>query len=184
VKKMIVYGILILGFIGCTREPPPEVSDYKAPKKYVLEESTVPESVTTVSTPVVLPPTPPPTAKTIAKTLTPPPSAATPLPVKAKSEPTIIGTWEVQELIKHGQPQPKMAGMQMTLTFAEGGSLSMTISNPQMPQPMTMQGTYTFGDGQISLNIKGQPQSGTYQFEGENRVTLDLGEGKMVLSRV
>ena len=183
-KRMLFYGLFLLTVAGCTREPPPETPKEKTPPKLTLAESTVPELVSAVTPSAALPPPPPPMAKPMMKAPPPPPpSAAAPPPVKAEAAPTIIGTWQVQEIYNKGQLQPMPPGMTMVLTFDEGGSVTMTMSNPKMAQPMTVQGSYTFGNGQITLNLKNDSKSGTYQFDGANRITLDLGDGKMVLVR-
>ena len=73
--------------------------------------------------------------------------------------------------------------MEMTFTFTEDGTVTMSVSGEQMPEAMTREGTYTLSNGEITMNIDNQSQTGSYTFDGNNRVTIEIDEARMVLTR-
>jgi len=71
----------------------------------------------------------------------------------------------------------------MTWSFAEDGRLSMTTSLPQMPEPRTQEGTYTVSNGEITISVRDRPKTGTYRFEGNDKLIIEIDKMQMTLSR-
>jgi hypothetical protein len=185
--KLVIVVVLTAGLSGCGRDAPPEIPDFRIPAKIALVDSTVPEVVADPSAPMA--PTPAPLPKgepTKAPVLVAKKNVAAPTPTPAPEAPlapSIVGTWQITEMARRGQSQPLPAGMQMTLTFAQDGSLTMSVSGGQMPQANTQQGTYTLTGNQITINLHNQAKSGTCTFEGDNKITIEIDEAKMTMTR-
>lgn len=168
---------------------PPEVPEFKPPPKKVVQEETPPQVVADArpAAPVEAPPAPAPAKPEPAKPAPPPPRPAAPPPVEKKAAPTLVGTWKITEMSMNGQSPPESAQMQMTITFEEGGNVTMTISAPQMPQPHTQTGTWSLTDGQLTMSMDRESRTGRCTFEGESRAVLEFEEGgqkvRMVLTR-
>jgi len=94
-----------------------------------------------------------------------------------------VGTWRVTGMSHNGQDMPGFDEMEMTLTFTEDGSITMSVSGGQMPEAMTQEGTYRLSDSQITMSLDNQSKTGTCTFDGHNRVTLEFDEARMVLTR-
>jgi hypothetical protein len=94
-----------------------------------------------------------------------------------------VGTWQIVEMSHRGQPSPMPPGMTMTLTFAEGGSLSMTMSGGPAPAGQSRQGSWSLSGNQITVTMENDTKTGSLTFEGPDRAILDLEEAKMTLSR-
>ncbi len=175
---------ILLATVGCARSLPPEVIDFKPPTMKVTEESK-PELVVAnpAPQPVVAPPPQParPAASAPAAIVAAPPPTP-PQPTKATA-PTIIGTWRVAEMSRNGQSSPMPAGMSMSITFSDGGNVSISMSGGPGGAGQDQQGTYTLNENQISMTMRGHVESGTLNFESSNRAVLDLGQTRMVLSR-
>jgi hypothetical protein len=188
-KSMSRFVLLLSGLLncvlpGCGRDLPPEILKFVPPVKQAVVDSTVPEVVKEPSAPADVPkpkPKPAPVKQAVVEAAPPPAPVVEAKP--EKKEPTILGTWTVVEMSHNGQSQPMPPGMQMTLTFEEGGSVTMSMSGDQMPEARTTQGTYSLTDGQISLTVGNDTQTGTCSFEGENRLVLDFTKAEMVLTR-
>jgi len=169
---------------------PPEVPDFKPPAKKVVKEETPPQVVadTRPAAPVEPPPAPAPAKPEPPKPAPPPPRPeAPPPPVEKKAAPTLVGTWKISEMSVNGQSPPESAQMQMTITFEEGGSVTMAVSSPQMPQAHTQTGTWSLTDGQITMSMDRESRTGRCTFEGDSRAILEFEEGgqkiRMVLTR-
>ncbi len=112
---------------------------------------------------------------------------AEPLPEPKKEvrkEPTLLGSWRISEMAQKGQVMPMPEGMQMTLTFAEGGTVSMSMSGGPTPEGHVRQGTFSYADGQVTISLDRETKTGKCTFEGSDRVTLEFDEVRMVLTRV
>lgn len=184
----MIVAVLMTGFTGCGREVPPEIPDFRIPPKIALVDSTVPEVVTDPSAPMGPVPTPlpkrAPTKASVAVTKAKVAEAPSPTPIpEAPAAPSIVGTWQVTEMSRRGQSQPLPSGMQMTFTFAQDGSLTMSVSGGQMPQAHTQQGTYSLTGNQITITMQNHSKSGTCTFDGNDRVTLEMDESKMTMAR-
>lgn len=186
-KPCLLFFVILGGPLsGCGRDAPPTIPDFVPPHKIAFVESTVPEPAGERLAPAI---TPPPRPRAQPKVVKAAPVvqatvAATPTPAPtAPAAPSIVGTWQVVEMIVQGKSQPMPAGMQMSFTFEASGTVAMSVGGGQMPQPMVRQGTYTLNDNQITLNMDKSSKTGTCTFEGDNKVTLDFTEAKMVLSR-
>ena len=73
-------------------------------------------------------------------------------------------------------------GMTMSMTFAESGTVSMTMSGGPGEQP-ARQGTWSVSDKQVTISIDHDTKTGTLTFEGNDRAILDFAEAKMTLTR-
>jgi predicted small lipoprotein YifL len=185
---LMIVAVLMTGFMGCGRETPPEIPDFRIPPKIALIDSTVPEIVTDPSGPMGPVPTPlpkqtptkPPVAVVKAKVAQAPPPTQVP---EAPAAPSIVGTWKVMETSFRGQAHPMPAGMQMIFTFGQDGSLNMSMSGGQLPQPQTQQGSYSLTGNQITLTMQNHSQSGTCTFDGNDKITIEIGEGKTTMAR-
>lgn len=178
---------------GCARSLPPDIPEFKPPKPAVTEE-TRPEAVVDTAEPVPEEsepepePDPEPEPPELAQTPAPAPSKPEPETAKQQPQaPTLVGTWRVSEFSMNGETSPEFGQIEMTFTFAEGGTVTMSVSGGPMPEARTTEGTYTLTDGQITMSIDNDTQTGTYSFEGNDRVTLAFEqEGqkvRMVLTR-
>jgi hypothetical protein len=186
-RMRLLAGSLLAGWMiaGCARSMPPEVPDFKPPAKAVVKEETPPQVVadTRPAAPVEPPPAPAPAKPAPAA----PRPEAPPPPVEKKVAPTLVGTWKISEMSVNGQSPPESAQMQMTMTFEEGGSVTMTVSAPQMPQAHTQTGTWSLIDGQITMSMDRESRTGRCTFEGDSRAILEFEEGgqkiRMVLTK-
>jgi len=186
----LMKGIaLAIALAGCGRDEPPEIPEFRIPAKVALVDSTVPEVVPDPSASAVPTPTPMPKAEPTkgpspaAKTKAPETAPPTPTP-EPVAGPSIVGTWQVTEMSHRGQSHPMPAGMQMTFTFGQDGSLTMSTSGGQMPQAITQQGTYTLSGNQLTVTMQNQTKTGACTFEGNDKLTLEVDEAKMVMARM
>jgi hypothetical protein len=180
--------VLSAGMAGCGRDAPPDIPEFRIPAKIALVDSTVPEVVSDPSAPMAPTPTPvskrePTKAPVVAKSKGVDAPAPTRIP-DAPAAPSIVGTWQVTEMSHRGQSRPMPAGMQMAFTFAQDGSFTMSMSGGQMAQAQTQQGTYTLTGNQLNITMKNQSKSGTCTFEDQNKVTLEIDEAKMTMTRL
>jgi hypothetical protein len=188
-KIFIVAGWVIGIGAGCGREAPPEVPEYKIPPAIVFEESAVPEPPSLSGTPEAPPkPAPPPMPVKVQAPVQSVQKVDAPVAKPESSRPSLIGSWRVTEMVVGGQAMPMAAGMQITMTFAEGGSMTTNVSAPQMPQGKTDQGSYTLSNDQITMTSNNHSRTGTLRFEDPNRITLEMTEGnnqvRIVLTRM
>lgn len=188
-KTFIVAGSMICLGTGCGRESPPEVPAYKVPPAIVFEESTIPEPLPLSGIPTASPkPVPPPAPVKVQTSVQAEQKVVAPAAKTAPSGPSLIGSWRVVEMSVNGQSMPASSGMQITMIFAEGGTLTTTVSAPQMPEGKTDQGSYTVNNDQITMTSRNQSRTGTFRFEDPNRITLEMTEGnsqlKLVLTRM
>jgi len=186
--KRFAWCMFICLLMGCIRSSPPEIPDFKPPPKPVVKEETKPVLAVEAPEPeVVEKPAPEPEPEPIAPVVAEPepePPEPEPKPVEPEpAAPTLVGTWRVTEMSHNGQTMPGFDQMEMTFTFTEEGTVTMSISGGQMPEAMTRDGTYTLSDGQITINIDNQSKTGTCTFDGPNRVTIEIDEGRMVMTR-
>ena len=168
---------------GCYRSSPPEIPEFLPPPRPAARVLTTPEAVkgkTEAWTEEPKPEPEPESTSTPAASAAPPPEAKPTEVVVVK--PSLIGTWLVLEFIQNGQAMPLPEGMEMTMTFAEGGSVSMKMSSEMMPEGQAFQGTYVLDGDRMTVSMQGQTRSGTYSFDGDT-LTLDFEDGRMVLSR-
>jgi len=171
---------------GCGREAPPEIQEYvplpsakAAPATQPAEPEAVVDAHPQEAPPAAQPvPEAPPPVVTRVETAVAPAAPAAPAGAKA---PTIVGTWRVVEMLHEGRAQPMPPGMTMQLTFGEDGTFAVAM--PGMPEERAQQGTYTLNGDQISISVRGEAKTGTRRFEGSNRATLEIDEGKMPLER-
>jgi hypothetical protein len=84
----------------------------------------------------------------------------------------------------NGQVAPGFDMMEMTFTFSEDGTLSMSVSGGQMPEAMTREGTYTVSDSSITITMEGDSKTGTLTFEGSDQAVIEIDQARMVLSRM
>jgi hypothetical protein len=180
----LVAGLLA----GCFRDPPPELTKFIPPP--------APEPVQDEPTPAVASDEPAPMAEISepepepeVTDLAPPPPAATPTQTAAPAvtsaapAPTLIGSWRLINMIRNGEPQMP-PGMDLVITFEEGGTTTMSMSSPQMPEPMSRQGTWsTSGDDSITITFEGDSQTGTYTLT-RTTLTINIQEGQMELQRL
>ena len=173
--------------IGCIRSAPPEIPDFKPPPKPVVTEETKPVLAVDAPEPEVEEPPPVPEPELIEPVAAEPePERPAPAPKPAEPEPaapSLVGTWRVTEMTHNGQSSPGFDQMEMTFTFTEDGTATMTVSGDMMPEDMTRDGSYTLADGQITMTFEGQSQSGSYTFDGNNSVTIEIDQARMVLTR-
>ncbi|MFA5864581.1 MAG: lipocalin family protein [Phycisphaerae bacterium] len=185
----LIFSVLTLVIVilasSCGRDAPPVISDFVPPLKLADVESTVPDVAPQPSkAPPLAPPPMPKPVKSVRQVVQTPVQEIKPEPKpQAPAAPSIVGTWQITEMIQNGTSMPLPPGMQMTLTFDDGGTVTMSVSAPQMPQSQTQQGTYTLNNDQITMNIKNEAMTGTCTFEGNTKVTLDFTKVKMVLVR-
>ena len=190
-RWMALFSLTLGAFAGgCGRSGPPEIPAFKPPVKPVAEE-TVTKVVADTGQPEPEPESPPepenkPEKKVEKKTEAPPPEPeAKPEPKPEEPEaPTIIGTWRITEISHNGESQPTPDGFEMTFTFAEDGTLSTSMSHPDIPEARSTTGSYTAGsDGTITLDMEGESKSGTYSLEGDNKLILEVDKVRMVMER-
>ncbi len=188
-RRALVGCVLTGALLGCYRAGPPEVIEFRPPPKVVAKASAVPEAAEEVVAERTVVEAPPPPSKrdptpVVAPTVAPREPEPDPEPVVEKgSGPSILGTWRVVAMGSTGNTQPLPEGTSMTLTVAPGGTVTMTVSNPQMPEDQIMEGTYELDGDRITVTIQGETRSGTYTFDGNNRVTLDMGGMGLILER-
>ncbi len=181
----VVLAVWTLSFMlsGCYRSSPPKIPEFLPPSEPAARELTTPEAVKGKTEAWTEKAEPEPEPESTAK---PAPSAEPPPEDKpaeaAVAEPSIIGTWQVREITQSGQAMPFPEGMEMTMTFAEGGSVSMSMSGDMMPEAQAFQGTYSLEGDRITVSMQGETKSGTYSLDGDT-LTLDFEDGRMVLSR-
>jgi len=187
-QRMILLG-WSFGFLlsGCGREPPPEIQQFVPPIQEIVKQTATQEAIDT--TPEQEPePKPKPEPKPEPKKAVPkpkaPPLAPKPQPKEEEPQaPSIIGSWQVSDMSRNGQSMPMPEGVEMTFTFGEDGTVSMTTSMAQMPEPRTMEGTYTLTDDQITISMKGESKTGTYTLQGNDTLILEIDQVQMTLSR-
>jgi len=184
-----LVALLVSLASGCYRPSPPELPTFKPPAARAAEEEEEPEAaeaaVPAASPAGVIEP------EVAEPQLAPPPPVEVALPAPAVVEavaapaaaPTIVGSWRIIEASSGGQPQEGMENMEMIFTFTADGVVRMSVSGPEMPQPMTMEGTYTTTGDQITMTLAGQTQTGTYELSG-NQLKLHVPDGEATLERV
>ncbi len=170
---------------GCARSLPPEVPEFKVPAARKPAQSapaaSEPARAVAEAPPAEAPAPPPAPVEKPASAPAPPPAA--PVKVEAPKEPSIIGSWQVVEMSHNGQVQQMPAGVTMTFTFAEGGSLSMGMTGGPAEAGGARQGTYSVSGGQITVSMENETRTGSLTFEGNDRAVMDFTEARMVLSR-
>jgi hypothetical protein len=186
-RAALLGGIWSIAILGCYRSPPPEIPEFKPPPKPVAAETAPPATAEEAPAPVAEepPPEPEPEPQPIDVAV-PLPSEPPPAPEPEKQTargPTIIGTWRCVEMLYNGQSMPLPEGMEMTMTFSEDGTLTMSTSGGPLPEPHTQQGTYALDGDQITISMGNEAKTGTCTFDGNDRVTLDIAESQMVLTR-
>lgn len=197
VMRLIVLSGCILGcvFPGCGRDDPPAILEFRPPIEKTIEEDE-PEVVEKVPEAAPEPekkpepkpkpkpePKPKPKPKSKPKKVEAPPPPPEPEP-EAPADASIIGTWRVKKITEHGHTQELPEGMKMIFTFTEDGTVKMTVSHERMPEPHTEEGSYSISDGQITLDIQGESKTGTYEFEGNDKLTIKIAdEAEMVMVR-
>ncbi len=174
---------------GCTRALPPDIPEFKPPRTSVSE---LPEivvvseggepapQVAEAPKPEAPPEAPKPKPVAAAPQEAPPPAAEEQKP--EPTAPTIIGTWRVTEMSRNGQVMPEMTQMQMTLTFAEDGTVTMSMTHPQRPEPMSRSGTYSISGDQLTITMEGDSKTGPYTLDG-NQLTIEIEEAKLIMTR-
>lgn len=170
---------------GCWRDLPPEIQEFRPPVARPVADAPATQPATQPSAPVVEAPKPqevpeakPEPVKATATAVAAPPSA----PVKeAAKAPTIVGSWRMTKATRGGQAQEMPAGLEMTFTFNEDGTLAMSQSI--QGQSHDMSGSYTLSGGQISMTMMGRTVAGSVTFNGDNEMTLDIDNTQMTLTR-
>lgn len=190
----LLWGGLLLGVVACTRESPPDIPEFKPPVKAEVKEEVEPEPAADEPAPEPEP-EPEPKPKPEPKKEEPKPvrvEQPKPKPEPKKEEepaaPTLVGTWKVTEFSINGESNPMLEQMEMTFTFAEGGTVTMSMSHPDMPEGAgTQEGTYKLEGDQITMTIDDEAKTGTCKFEGSNRAALEFTDGdekvKLALTR-
>lgn len=185
--KWMTWCVFACLLIGCVRSSPPEIPEFKPPPKPVVTEETKPVLAVEAPEPEVEEPTPEPEPEPdepVVDEPEPEPPKPAPKPVEPEpAAPSLVGTWRVIDMSHNGQSSPEFDQMEMTFTFTEDGTVTMSVSSDMMPESMTRDGTYTLADGQITMNIEGQSQTGSYSFDGNDRVTIEIDKARMVLKR-
>lgn len=186
-KWWIVVGVIWAA--GCGREAPPKIQEYvplrtaKAPATQPVEPEEVAETPVE-GVPAVEAAAPPPAmavAPPVATEVEKAPVAAAPAGDKA---PTIVGTWRVAEMSRGGRSEPMPPGMTMMFTFGEDGTFSISMAGmPEGAGGDMPKGSYTLNGDQISISAQGESKTGKLSFEGNDRATIDIDEGKMTLVR-
>ena len=74
-------------------------------------------------------------------------------------------------------------GMSMQLTFGQDGTCAMTMTMPGGQQGPGQSGTYSINGEQITISIGGDAKTGTFHFDGDKKVTLEMEEVHLVLER-
>jgi len=185
--KMILLG-LVPAFViaGCYRSSPPQIKHFKPPAVKVVKEIAPPEVVVDTAKPEIEKPAPTPEPTPEPEKTSSATPAPTPAPKPKKEEaqaPSIIGSWRVTEMTQNGQSSPQMDSMEMTFTFAEDGSASVTMAHSQMPEPMTREGTYTLSDKTLTMTFEGHSDTSTLTFEGNDQAVIEKDQVRMVLTR-
>jgi hypothetical protein len=183
----LLSGVLSLLILGCYRSSPPEIPEFKPPPKPVEKAMAPTDVVEAAPQPVADEPPPEAEPEPVQVAAVAPP-AAEPLPepepvMETAQGPTIIGTWRCVEMLYNGQSMPLPEGMEMTMAFSEDGTLTMSTSGGPLPEPQTRQGTYSLDGDQITISMDNEAKTGTCTFDGNDRVTLDIAESQMVLTR-
>lgn len=182
-----LIGLFIIHFIntGCMRSDPPEVTEFKPPKKVEEERKVVQVADTGEALPDEKKPEPQPEAKPEAK----PERKPEPKPEEKKEDPkqdpqgpSIIGTWKMVSMERDGQSMDMPPEMNITMTFQEGGTMTMRQEHSQMPEANEMEGTYTIDGDQLSITVMGDTKSGAFEFDGANTLYLNI-EGRVKLER-
>lgn len=172
--RFVVLIMLISLLGGCPRSGPPEVRKFRPPARTVIVDSAPAELASDVSpTPVVEVKREPEPEKPAASAPAPKPvqeAKPAPKPAEAKA-PSIVGTWKITEMSRGGTPMPMPAEMQMTWTFSEDGTFSMSMTAGG--QSHNQEGTYTLADGQITITMKGDSKSGSCTVTA-TELTLDI----------
>jgi len=189
VDRWMALGAWILGGMasGCYRSGPPVIPEFRPPPKRVLKGTTALETADRTPEPVRDQPEPEPEpepnkAKPVAAPV--PEPEAEPEPEEFIDEvPPIYGKWRVTEMSRNGQVVPQPEGMEMVVTILEDGTLTMSTSVPQMPEPRVVEGTWEIDGDRITLSMGSETLSGTYTFDGDDNVTLDLGVMQVALTR-
>ncbi len=188
---MFVMGIslgVVPWLAGCGRDLPPETPEFRTPviKQIEIPEPEIPDEKPAVAvadpmpTPTGAPPPPPPSPTPTAAAK---PMEAPETPRPAAGAPSIIGTWRVTDMQRDGQSMLPPGGMEMMLTFAEGGTLTMTMTNPHMPESMSRTGTYSIDGDQITLEVEGEPKTGAYVLTATSlSITISEGGAEMTLA--
>lgn len=187
-----LFSTLIVAVVGCARSMPPEVSEPRTPAKIAVRERVEPAlAADTVEAAPAAAPAPPeakpeppkPAEAPKPAPVVPKAEAPPPPPIEEARAPTIVGSWRVSEMTRNGEPMPGLDQMDMTFTFGEDNTVTMTMSSPQMPEPQTRSGTYSYADGQITISLDNDTKTGPCTFEGNNKVTLEIEGMKLVLTR-
>ncbi len=183
-----VLGCMTAGLTlvtACTRSSPPEIPEFRPPPRRVIKEMPTPEPVADTPAPVPEPPRPPPSEPKPEPVKTAPAPPPPPEPrAEAPKAPSLVGTWRITEMFHKEQTMAMPGGMQMTLTFAEGGAVTMSTFGGPMPEAQTRQGTYSLaGDGQITISMASDTKTGHCTFDGNDRMTIQFDDMRMVLAR-
>ena len=168
---------------GCARSLPPEIPDFKPPAARKPAPA-VPPPTAKEAKPVAEAPPAPVQAPVPQAPQTQPaaPPQIKPVAAPAAKAPTIVGTWQVVEMSQNGQAQPLPPGASVTLTFAEGGTVSMTMGGgPEGGQ--SRQGTYSVSGNSITIAMENESKTGTLTFEGNDRAIIEVEEMRMTLTR-
>lgn len=182
-----LLGLLLIG--GCYRSDPPETTAFRAPVRPTLKAIDVPDTapkgapVQVAAAEPDAPPPPPPPKPTAdaAPVIEAAPAADEPT---AAAGPTLIGTWRMTSISHDGQEMPMSPGMEMTMTFAEGGKL--TFSQSYNGESRTMTGTWSINGDMLTLTADEagpEAQSGPYTLTG-NTLEITIDEGTMRLTRI
>lgn len=173
---------------GCVRSGPPEIPPPRSLPAPVVEERKVEVAVADAPKPVaeeVRPvPAPEPARAPETKPAGPVEAPKPPPAPEAPKAPTIVGAWRVTEMSRQGQTMPMPDGVVMTLTFQEGGTLSMSMSGGPMPADQSRNGTWSVTGDQITISMENDAKTGTLTFEGNDRAVIDVTEVKMTLQRM
>lgn len=182
--QLAAVGTLTLWLAGCWRDAPPEIQEFRAPATHVEEETPESQPTTQPAPAVVEEPKPEEPAEEKPKTVKAPTTveAAPEPPQEApKKEPTIIGSWRLTQAAHNGQVMPLPAGMEMTMTFNDDGTLAMSQSFQGQSHDRT--GTYTLNGNQITISMMGQTKTGNYSLNGDNELTMDMDNGQATFTR-
>jgi hypothetical protein len=173
--------------LSCARSFPPEIPDFKPPPEPVAKEEIKPRlAADTAEAVEEAEPEPQPEAErpVVKEEALKPPEPEPEPEAAAVQAPTLVGTWRVVEMSKDGETAPGFDQMEMTFTFTEDGTITMTVSSSQMPESHTQEGSYALADGQITITMRDQAKTGTCTFEGNNRVILEVDGGRLTLDRI
>lgn len=184
--SLLILTVLWLATAACYRSSPPEIPEFRAPAVKSLKTSTVTmaesdDVVLDEHIEVAIDDAPPEPVQAPAQAAAaPPPSAAVEAPAAA---PTIYGTWRMTEQTSAaGSPGEIPPGVEFLMTFNQDGSINCLVSAPEMPEPMSMQGSFTLNGTQITLEMNGESRTGTYSIEGST-LRLIFDEMTIVMVR-